>query len=308
VIPCIRCNMCTLRGGGHGQPVRCTVNPLSVREDYYRWLPPVAAVKKKVVVVGGGPAGLEAALLASSRGHDVTLFEKEDRLGGNLLRSSGPAFKDDWKSFLRYLLRRLEKSAVNVRLGTEATAALVAAEAPDAVVIAAGAEPVWPDLPGSRGPNVVWAGEVMQGCQLAGEKVVVAGTGGMGMEAALHLAQQGKKVEIVELPGGSEADPTANFINVIVLRDYLENFDVKVCSDLVLERVLYGKVAVRGAAGEEQTLLAEAVVLAPPLLSRRALVDRCSGLAEEVHVVGDCRAPRVLFDAIHEGFEAALSV
>ena len=77
------------------------MNPVAVREDYYRCVPPVAARKKKVVVVGGGPAGMEAALVASSRGHDVTLFEKEDRLGGNLLAAAGPDFKADWKRYRR---------------------------------------------------------------------------------------------------------------------------------------------------------------------------------------------------------------
>lgn len=307
VIPCIRCNVCLIRGA-HGQPMRCTVNPLSARENYYRWLPPLAAVKKKVVVVGGGPAGMEAAMVAASRGHDVTLFEKEDQLGGNLLTSSGPAFKGDWKTYLEYLLRQMDKSGVKVRLGTEATAGLVAAEAPDEVVVAVGAEPAWPDLPGVRSPNVLWAGDVMRGQQAAGHRIVVAGAGGMGLEAALHLAQQGKQVAIVELPGGSEADHTVNFVDVMVLEDQLEDFGVRVLTGVVLEKILYGKVAARDAAGEEQELAAESVVLAPNLRSRRAVVQKFVGVADEVHIVGDCRAPRILFDAIHEGFEAALEM
>lgn len=307
VVPCIRCNVCTQRGG-HGEPVRCTVNPISVHENYYRWMPERAAAKKKIVVVGGGPAGMEAAAVAAERGHDVVLFEKGAQLGGNLLVSSGPAFKDDWKAFLRYLLRRVDAAGVAVRLGVDATAETVAAESPDEIVVAVGAEPAWPDVPGARGLNVLWAGDVMAGRSLAGQTVVVVGTGGMGKEAALHLASTGKRVEVVEMPGGVADDQTANFINVIVLEDYLEEAGVRVRSHLVLSEVQDGAVIVRGADGQEETLPADAVVLAPPLTRRADVAARFEGLAEEVHMVGDCKSPRILFNAIHEGFEAALSI
>jgi 2,4-dienoyl-CoA reductase-like NADH-dependent reductase (Old Yellow Enzyme family)/thioredoxin reductase len=307
VIPCIRCNACLIRGA-HSLPVRCAVNPVAVREDYYRCVPPVAARKKKVVVVGGGPAGMEAALVASSRGHDVTLFEKEDRLGGNLLAAAGPDFKADWKRFVDYLLRQMDASSVDVRLGTEATADRVRAQAPDEVVVAVGAEPVLPEIPGVDGPNVMLAADVMKGALVRGGNVVVAGDGGMGLEAALHLARHGKQVAIVELPGGSAGDQTVNFVDVVVLQDYLDEHGIRPRKGVVLKEVGERKVVVRDGQGQESELAADVVVLAPVLRARTEVVEGLLDSAPEVHVVGDCREPRILFNAIHEGFDAALEI
>lgn len=305
--PCIRCNSCLTRGA-HSLPVRCAVNPIAVREDYYRWLPPVAAVKKKVVVVGGGPAGMETALVAASRGHDVTLFEKEDSLGGNLRAAAGPDFKADWKRYLEYLLRQVEKSTVKVRLGTEATADLVRAEAPDEVVMAAGAEPAPPDLPGLDLPHVLTASHVLRGGAVPGRRVVVAGDGGMGLEAALALARQGKQVAVVALPGGSRGDQTVNFVDIVVLKDYLEEHGIRARRSTVLTAVRDGAVTVREADGGESELPADAVVVAATLRPRAEVAARFAGLVDEVHVIGDCKAPRILFDAIHEGFETAIEL
>ena len=312
VIPCIRCNSCLIRGS-HSLPVRCAVNPVAVREEYYRCVPPLAAKAKKVVVVGGGPAGMEAALVAFSRGHSVTLFEKEDRLGGNLLAAAGPDFKPDWKRFVDYILRQMDGSTVDVRLGTEATADRVRAESPDEVVVAVGAEPVLPQVPGVDGPNVMLAADVMKGADVpgaaaAGAAVVVAGDGGMGLEAALVLARQGKRVAIVELPGGSANDHTVNFVDVIVLQDYLDEHGVRPRKGVVLKEVRVGSVVVRDAQGRDAELEADAVVLAPELRARTAVVEAFRDVASEVHVIGDCREPRILFNAIHEAFEAAVEI
>lgn len=310
-IPCIRCNACLIRGA-HSLPVRCAVNPVAVREDYYRCVPPLAPRKKKVVVVGGGPAGMEAALVASSRGHFVTLFEKQGRLGGNLLAAAGPDFKADWKRYLDYLLRQMAGSSVDVRLGAVATADKVEAEAPDEVVVAVGGEPVLPEVAGIDGPTVFLAADVMKGVSVPGKNVVVAGDGGMGMEAALHLARQGKQVAIVELPGGSAGDQTVNFVDVVVLQDYLDEFGIRPRKGQVLKEVREGKVVVSDSSGDvpgqQVELAADAVVLAPVLRARSEVVEALLHSAPEVHVVGDCRAPRILFNAVHEGFEAALEI
>jgi len=311
VRPCVRCNSCLTRGA-HSLPVRCAVNPIAVREDYYRWLPPVAPVKKKVVVVGGGPAGMEAAMVAASRGHEVVLFEKESRLGGNLRAASGPEFKSDWKCFLDYLLREVQRSTVRVLLNTEATAELVRAETPDEIIVAAGAEPVLPALPGLDLPQVFTAGYVLQGGEVPGSRVVVAGDGGMGLESALALTRRGKQVEVVGLPGGSAGDQTVNFVDIVVLEDLLEAAGVTPRREAVLAEVRQGLavVHIKEDGGEErhEELPADAVVVAPTLRPRTEVADRFADLVEEVRVIGDCKAPRILFNAIHEGFEAAIEL
>jgi NADPH-dependent 2,4-dienoyl-CoA reductase/sulfur reductase-like enzyme len=306
-IPCIRCNSCLVRGA-HSLPVRCTVNPMAVREYYYRSVPKVAAHKKKVVVVGGGPAGMEAALVASARGHDVTLFEKDFHLGGNLLASAGPEFKADWKRYLDYVLRQMAASKVGVRLGVAGTAAAVEEERPDEVIVAVGAEPVMPEVPGIGAANVLLAADVMKGHAVPGDTVVVAGDGGMGMEAALMLARQGKQVSLVELPGGSEGDQTVNFVDVVVLQDYLDEFGVRPRKGQVLRAIGGGKVVLSDGSGADVELPADAVVLAPVLKARTEAVEALLNTADEVHVVGDCRVPRILFNAVHEAFEAALEI
>jgi 2,4-dienoyl-CoA reductase-like NADH-dependent reductase (Old Yellow Enzyme family)/thioredoxin reductase len=306
-IPCIRCNSCLIRGA-HSLPVRCAVNPVAVREDYYRCVAPLAAKAKKVVVVGGGPAGMEAALVASSRGHSVTLLEKEDRLGGNLLAAAGPDFKPDWKRFVDYIMRQMDASTVDVRLGTEATADLVRAEAPDEVVVAVGAEPVLPQIPGVEGPSVMLAADVMKGALAPGAVAVVAGDGGMGLESALVLARAGKQVAIVELPEGSASDQTVNFVDIVVLQDYLDEHGIRPRKGVVLKEVRDGRVVVRDAQGNDTELEADIVVLAPELRARTGVVEAFRDVAPEVHVIGDCREPRILFNAIHEAFEAAVEI
>ncbi|MEE9202941.1 MAG: FAD-dependent oxidoreductase, partial [Dehalococcoidia bacterium] len=165
--PCIRCcqgcydRVFTYIWGTETEPVTCLLNPACGREREMEIRP--AARQKRVMVVGGGPAGLEAARVLALRGHQVSLYEKAPYLGGQLRYASSPPGKEDFSNGIDYFSRQLKKLRVKVRLGREVTSRLVEKEAPDAVVIATGAAPVTPPIPGANGENVVQAWQVLGG-------------------------------------------------------------------------------------------------------------------------------------------------
>jgi NADPH-dependent 2,4-dienoyl-CoA reductase/sulfur reductase-like enzyme len=258
--------------------------------------------------VGGGPAGMEAALVASWRGHEVTLLEKEAQCGGNLSVACAPDFKDDMKRYRDYLVHKIAKSDVMLTTRSAAERGFVGVYKPDALVLAVGAEPVWPDIPGVRPDSCLWAGDVFTGKAETGDRVVVVGDGGVACEAALVLARQGKQVAIIELPGGSAQDQTVNFVDMSMLLELLDEHGVRVRKGVVLQSVASGGVRTVDGAGAAGELAADTVVLALDLRPRFEVIDQLKDLAPEVYVVGDCKAPRALFAAVHEGFEAALEI
>ncbi|MBC7294241.1 MAG: FAD-dependent oxidoreductase, partial [Thermoleophilia bacterium] len=293
VIPCIRCNEC-LNRVARFIPVRCATNPCAGLETEFPALPPLQK-KKKVAVVGGGPAGLQAALTAAERGHEVVLFEKSGRLGGNLYVASRPPFKDEMKRFLAYLEGRVAALPVDVRLGTEATPGMIKALAVDELVVAVGAEPLRPPIPGLESPHVVWAGDVFADAAPVGERVVVAGGGGVGYEAALHLARQGKKVTVVEKLEAPALD--FNFINRSMLLELLAQAEVEILAGTTVTAVTTNGVMVTNATGRTSELQAETVVHALGMRPRTEAAEALVGAAPRVHLVGDCVRPRLLIDA-----------
>jgi 2,4-dienoyl-CoA reductase-like NADH-dependent reductase (Old Yellow Enzyme family)/thioredoxin reductase len=203
VVPCIRCNRC--HGLGMQGPWKsvCSVNPeLGIQHKLSTLVQPPKA-KKKVAVLGGGCAGMRAALYLSDRGHDVTLYEKGDKLGGQLLHADYSSFKWPLKTYKDYLIAQLKKSAVDVRMNTAATPEGIAAEEFDAVVSALGAAPKLPPIPGlldSSGkpiPGVYNPIEVYGKEPELGKRVVVIGGGEIGMETAMYLAENGHEVTIL---------------------------------------------------------------------------------------------------------------
>ncbi|WP_258359123.1 FAD-dependent oxidoreductase [Moorella sulfitireducens] len=307
VRPCLRCNTCT-HNTARFYPVICAVNPMVGRETEFVDIAP-AKRKKKVVIIGGGPAGMQAALTASQRGHEVILLEKSENLGGNLRLAAAYPFKEDMQKYLEWLIRQTMKaSGVTVKLNTEATPELVAAEKPDVLFIAVGAKPFIPQMPGIDRENVVWFGDVDAGKVPVGENVVVAGGGLTGCETALYLAGQNKKVTIIDMLNEQEIAGDCPIINRIGLMLLLEKHNVKFITEVKLEGITEAGALVIDKKWNRRVVPADTVVLSLGFVPRDEIIEKYIDLAPDVYAIGDCKEPRNLKAAIHEGFNYALEI
>src|SRR5208283_491943 len=198
--PCIGCMLC-LAKMFYNQPYICVVNPRLGHEVEPEFSATRAAVKKKVMVAGGGPAGLEAAIAAAQRGHEVVIFEAGGRLGGALIPSSKDVSGGEvLQELLQYYLYRVEELGIEVRLNTRVDRRATADFFPDVVIVATGARIVKPSITGADAENVLNASKVLinEDVFKIGQNVVVLGGGKIGLTVAEVLSKQGKKVAIVE--------------------------------------------------------------------------------------------------------------
>ena len=305
--PCIRCNTCISRTHSMFKTVRCAVNPLVGRETWYNMEIP-ARKAKKVVIIGGGPAGLEAARICSHRGHTVTLFEKETVMGGKFRMACAAEFKAEMKNYLEWSVRTAENAEnVTIKLGTEATVEAVRAENPDAVIIAAGADPIKPPFTALGTDKLVWVGDAEDGTVPLGDHIAVCGGGVTGMEFALSMIRMGKKVTIVDLLPENELGAGSSPINLICLKDLLKEGGVEFICEARIEDIDENGIHIL-KNGEKETINCDTAVLSLGFRPDAKLAQMFGEICDDVFVVGDAKKPGNVWNANTTAFDAAMMI
>jgi pyruvate/2-oxoglutarate dehydrogenase complex dihydrolipoamide dehydrogenase (E3) component len=262
-----------------------------------------AEKRKKVLIIGGGPGGMEAARVAALRGHEVTLGEKENHLGGQFHLASLPEGKREIRVYLDYLSGQLKKLKVRIQLNREVAPEKIPDLKADVVILAAGGFPLVPAIPGIDRGNVITAWQALTHPEKVGTKAVIVGGGSVGAETAHFLLDRGKDVTLIEMLPEIAAD--AENVNRKVL---LRSLGEKGARIRVLTRVtaiLSEGVEVE-FGGRKEILAADTIVLAAGTQPKDELEAALRALPVEFHKIGDCLKPRKAIDAIHEGFQIGL--
>jgi 2,4-dienoyl-CoA reductase-like NADH-dependent reductase (Old Yellow Enzyme family)/thioredoxin reductase len=288
VVPCIRCMKChvvSLTGPWFSV---CSVNPtIGIAHRIDKMISPPTS-SKKVAIIGGGPAGMKAAIVAAERGHKVTLYEKNDFLGGQLRHADFSSFKWPLRDFKDYLIRQVDKAGVEVLLSTEATPEMIQAKGYDVVLVAAGAEPIIPDIPGADGGNV-WTPISVYGNEKAlGENVVVVGGAQIGVETGMYLAENGHKVTILtrQKELAYDATPIHYIDGFRDAWEKLENFSY--ITEVTTTGISEGKVTYVDAKGNEKSIQTDSVVVSAGRRPRRDEALKFYGSVDRFFMIGDC--------------------
>ncbi|AHD00069.1 FAD-dependent oxidoreductase [Leisingera methylohalidivorans] len=306
---CIGCNQACIGHFHAGYPISCIQNPVSGRELRLGEAPGISG-KRRVMVIGGGPAGMKAAAAAAERGHAVTLFERDTQLGGQARLAQLLPHRAEFGGIITNLTRELELAGVEVRKGVAVDADLIREQAPDAIILATGATPRWPDFEGRDDLHVVDAWQVLRGEAKVGKSVVVADwrADWIGIGVAERLAQNGHSVRLAVngyMPGQT-------------IQMYVRDAGIGRLHSLGVETLPYMRLF---GADEDSVYLQHIMNDEPVICEGVDTLVLCQGhtpenafegivrdLGIEFHLAGDCIAPRTAEEAVLEGLHAGRAV
>ena len=290
---CIYCNFCAMDRILSFARLKCAVNTRVGME--YRHRENQSPVSKKVLVIGGGPGGLEAARVAAERGHTVKLMEADSELGGQLRAAAGPSFKQEIRGYIDYLVFQVRKAGVTVELNKRAEITDILSWSPDAVVLATGAVPWVPEIPGNE--KAALAVNVLNGKEGTEHEVIIAGAGYVGCETALHLAEQGKNVTLMEMLGEIGSD--VGVYEKKVLESKIREMGINVVTNRKMVEVVEGGILASDESGNNEKYSCDTVVMALGVRPRRDLAEALKDKLPEVYEVGDCIIPGRVHAAVH---------
>ncbi|NWG02629.1 MAG: FAD-dependent oxidoreductase [Syntrophaceae bacterium] len=339
ILPCIWCAQGCFDVLWMLAPTTCLVNPAAGRIDEASIDKiPKASSKKKVTVIGGGPAGCEVALIAAKRGHQVTLYERENRLGGAYRLARSSPSKREVERLFTYFEQALPNSGVKVMLGKEVSPDLIKKEKPHTTVIAVGADPVFPEkILGTKGSNIVTAAEVMSGKAKVGNRVAIwtcsyhctftckqkitpvegdltginstysyaCQAGYAAVDTAEYLASQGKLVSIVTERNAVVPGMGYTSRGYLIRRFYRAN--IRVCSNAKVREINDQGILLE-KAGITFLLDADTVIISVGAKQRKELAESLKGEVPELHIVGDGQKIGNAMTSIESAYDVAMKI
>ncbi len=307
IVPCLRCNKCHGRGKNDIFTTTCSVNPKFGFEAVDRYIGIPAGEKKKVAIIGGGPGGMRTALFLQERGHDVTIYEAEDKLGGAIKHADYVPFKWTLKDYKDYLIYQVEKRGITVKLNTRATPEMLGDEY-DTVIAAVGAQPIIPNIPGADGDNVTVATDAIMNSGRIGKNVVIIGGGEVGVETGMFLAQNGRNVTVIEMRDELAADTTVMHYRSMFQAAWeaIPNFHSVL--NATAKSIAKDHVTYTDKDGVDHDIPAESVVLSVGMRSKTDEALSFYGTGRAFWMVGDCKKPGTIQTTNRMAYGAAMNI
>jgi NADPH-dependent 2,4-dienoyl-CoA reductase/sulfur reductase-like enzyme len=304
IIPCLKCFVCL--SYDMEEEFCCSANPTVGREYILDQFENKNSTPKRVAVIGGGPAGMAAAQFCTERGHKVTLYEKDTKLGGTINFAKYATFKYSLDDYMNYRIHMMDKLGVDVRLGVEATPEMIEAEGYDVVMTAMGASNIVLPIPGHDDPRVICAVDAFGNADKIGQKVVLIGGGEVGCEAALYLAMEcGKDVSIIEMMDRIAA--TSAYCQELALYDRVPKYCHLYLSSPVTQ-ITPTQVGYKGTDGVEHFLDADTVIFSSGRKPLEDQAEKFRNCAPKFFKLGDCAKASNIRNANRMAYDAAAQI
>lgn len=308
VVPCLRCNKCHGRGRHDPFVSVCSVNPVIGIEHYIHKLVLAPSKEKNIAVIGGGPAGMKAAIDLYDRGHKVTLYEALDTLGGLIRHSDYVDFKWPLKNYKNYLIHQVAKRDITVRLNTKATPDLIKQNNYDTIIAALGASPAKPPISGVDNNYVIFATDAFMASDSLGKNIVVIGGGEVGVEAGMHLAKKGHNVTVLEMRDILAADSTLIHYRTMFEEAWRAIPDFHYILNARCSAIADHFVTYFDKDNVEHSIEADHVVISTGMIPHKDEALDFYGCADRFYMIGDCKQPATVQQAIRSAFSVASTI